>query len=80
MRREVLIVAVVLLAAALALTLWPRVSGASAAPPGQYPIDMPTFQWARSERSAPYHPMRGMGSNKVAFTDGPSAKVSCAVQ
>ena len=80
MRTAVLIVAVLLLAGALALTLWPRFSGTSAAPPGQYPIDVPTFQWPRSEKVAPYHPMRGMGSNKVAFTDGPSAKVSCAVQ
>lgn len=80
MRAVVLVVAVLLLAGALILTLWPRFSGASAAPPGQYPINVPTFQWPRGERSAPYHPVRGMGTNVVAFTDGPAAKLSCALQ
>lgn len=80
MRGPVLIIAVLLLAAALILTLWPRLSGVSTAPPGQYPIDAPTFQWPRGERVAQYQPRRGMGSNEVAFTDGPAAKLSCALQ
>ena len=80
MRTAIAIVAVVLLAGALVLTLWPRFAGASAAPSGQYPIDAPTFQWPRSEKSSPYHPQRGMGSNTVAFTDAPPAKLSCALQ
>lgn len=80
MRTPVLIVAIALLAAALVLTLWPRLSGASTAPPGQYPIDAPTFQWPRGEKVAPYHPTRGMGTNRVAFTDAPPAKLSCALQ
>jgi len=80
MRTALAIVAVLLIAAALALTLWPHIAGASAAPPGQYPIDAPTYEWPRTDRVAPYHPRRGMGSNAVAFTDGPAAKVSCALQ
>ena len=80
MRTPMLIVAVVLLAGALVLTLWPRFTGVSAAPPGQYPIDAPTFQWPRGERKAAYQPTRSMGNNTVAFSDGPAAKVSCALQ
>ena len=80
MRISILIIGLLLLAVALVLTLWPHVVGASAAPPGQYPIDAPTFQWPRGERKAPYHPVRGMGSNEVAFTDGPPAKLSCALE
>jgi hypothetical protein len=80
MRTPILVVSVLLLAAALVLTLWPRISAVSAAPPGQYPIDLPTFQWPRGERTSPYHPVRGMGSNEVAFTDGPPAKLSCALE
>lgn len=80
MRTTIVIVAVVLVAAVLVLTLWPRLVGASAAPPGQYPIDTPTYEWPRAEKVAQYHPRRGMGSNVVAFTDGPAAKAICALQ
>jgi hypothetical protein len=81
MRSAVLTIVAFLLAGALILTLWPRARAAiSGAPPGQYPIDEPRFQWPASIRTAPYYPRKGMGSDTVAFTDGPEAKVSCALK
>ncbi len=80
MRTTFVIIAVLLLGIALALTLWPHVAGASAVPPGQYPIDAPTYTWPRGEKTAAYQPQRGMGSDAIAFTDAPPAKLSCALQ
>jgi hypothetical protein len=78
MRSAFIAVAVGLLAVAVLFMLWPRALGLSAAPPGQYPIDRaPSVAWPVAVKDAPYHPVRGMGSNTVAFTDAAAPKAAC---
>ena len=81
MRTAILIIVGFLLAGAALLTFWPYARAAiSSVPPGQYPIDESRFQWPVRVRTAPYYPLKGMGSDTVAFTDAPTAKVSCALK
>ena len=80
MRSAVITVTVLLLAAAVLLTLWISRSTAAtdATPPGQYPLDAARFEWPATERVAVYGPAKGMGSNKVRFAGGDDVKARCA--
>ena len=80
MRSAVITVTVLLLAAAVLLTLWTSRSAAAtdATPPGQYPLDVARFEWPATERVAAYGPAKGMGSNKVHFAGGDDVKGRCA--
>ena len=80
MRSAIISVTVLLLAAAVLLTLWSSRSAAAtdATPPGQYPVDAARFEWPTTERVAAYGPAKGMGSNKVRFAGGDDIKAHCA--
>lgn len=80
MRSAVITLTVLLLAAAVLLTLWSSRSAAEVdqTPPGQYPVDAARFEWPVTERVAAYGPAKGMGSNKVRFAGGDDVKARCA--
>lgn len=84
MRGAILTIALFLLAGAAILTFWPFGGGfgASGTPsaPGQYPIGWDRPEWSVTERSKPYGPSAGMGSNVVHPTgeDAAAPKVRCA--
>jgi hypothetical protein len=80
MRSAVITVTVLLLVAAVLLTLWSSRSAVEVdqTPPGQYPVDAVRFEWPATEHVAGYGPAKGMGSNKVRFAGGDDIKGHCA--
>jgi hypothetical protein len=79
MRKEIVLVAAVLLVGAALFTMWPILSAAlTGSVPGQYPIGAARWEWPMTERVAPYYPGSKMGSDAVKFTDGADEKVRCA--
>jgi hypothetical protein len=81
MRPAAWLVIVALLAAAAALTWWQTTPAAFAAipvPPGQYPLDAPRPEWPATDRTRPYSPAAGMGSDAVAGAAEPvPIKAAC---
>jgi len=81
MRTAAWLVIAVLLAAAAALTWWqttPAAFAAAPVPPGQYPLDAPRPEWPATDRTRPYSPAAGMGSDTVAGAGEPvPPKAAC---
>lgn len=79
MRKNIILVAVVLLVGAVLFTVWPTLSAAlTGSVPGQYPIGSARWEWPMIVRTASYSPGSTMGSDAVKFTDGADEKVRCA--
>jgi len=66
MRQSIWMIVAFLLVGAALLTYWPQAQAwQTPVPPGQYPLNQRRPQWPLEKRSAPYHPKKGMGSDKV---------------
>lgn len=79
MRGALLTIALILLAGAAILTLWPF-GWTEPAPPGQYPINSKRPEWPVEEQAKSYGPGPEMGSNVIQSTGEEAAapKVRCA--
>jgi hypothetical protein len=83
MRPAAWIVVAALFVAAAVLTWWTTTPAAFAAeptPPGQYPLNAPRPEWPATERTRPYSPAAGMGSDAIgaaAAAASPPPKAAC---
>jgi hypothetical protein len=75
-------VASLLLAGAIAITLWVviRMYQMTPTPPGQYPLSEIRPESIPDDVEQPYRPVRGViGSDDFVSRDGPDTKATCAM-
>jgi hypothetical protein len=75
-------IASLLLAGAIAITLWVslRMYQMTPTPPGQYPLSEIRPEYVPHEIEQPYRPVGGViGSDDFVSRDGPDTKATCAL-